>query len=581
MKRIPLTALNLLLMNSGFIMATSDRFATDVRPIAYQRRLACAYNENYNVPNYNINKENNGDETNVADYAAMFTKALAHDATTSVATTQGQQSYETLVKAVKDGKQATYDAIVRASAGARKFVNPQCSAAWALIGRDSSLVPFTLPPTLDSRWAACEMAEVYLKAICRDVHFADYGTGQGTDLDPSDGQSITNKAVAVLNAYGNDYKGPKNGGVVDASVLFRGTAAGCLVGPYVSQFMWLDLHRLNQALLTIKQYVPISDSREFGVPWDDFIDIQDGLVPQDYVPSDFSGQRYAIDGRDIGTWVHNDLPADSYDQAFNILLNNGFPMAPNLPYYDGSTPNEDAFATMGPPDVSHLIGAITVYALKHAWAHKWRADRRLRPEAMAGLAHRVELTMQNPYGLNSDLFATLGGVNVMDWILSKNEEQDPGNPAYQTYLLPLMYPEGSPTHPSYPAGHAVIAGAATTVMKALIDDQALFKAYATPMKPNPSDPTTLIALSGEGEDTMTVGGELDKLASNIALARDFAGVHYRSDGDYGITLGETIAIYYLQDWARTYAEELFAGFELTKRDGTRIRITANEVVVIS
>lgn len=569
----------------GLLMGTMtlygvERFAYDERPEAYQARQLCAYNQNYNVPNYDVSKENNGDQESVADFAAMFTKTFGHDATTSAPNAQGQLSYETLVKAVNNGKQATYDQIVRAYPNARLLVNPQSSAAWSLCGRDSSLVPFALPPTLDSRWAACEMAEVYLMAICRDVHFSDYGTGLNTDVDPVDGQSITNKAAAVLTAYGADYKGPTNGGVVDASVLFRGDAAGCLVGPYVSQFMWLDIYRLNQPLLTIQQYIPIAGTREFGVPWDDFIDIQDGLVPQPYVPSDFSGQRYSIDGRDIGTWVHNDLPIDSYAQAYNILLNNGFAMAPNLPYYNGSMPNEDAFCTMGPPDVSYLIGAICLHALKHAWAHKWRAGRRLRPEAMAGLAHRVVLTGTNPYGLQSDLFATLGGVNVMDWTLQQNSAQSPGDPAYQTYLLGLMYPEGSPTHPSYPAGHAVVAGAATTVIKALVDDTALFKDFATPMKPNPANPTTLLALSGEGEDVMTVGGELDKLASDSALARNFAGVHYRADGDYGIQLGETIALFFLQDWARTYAEQNFTGFELTKRDGTRVRITADEIVVI-
>jgi hypothetical protein len=35
---------------------------------------------------------------------------------------------------------------------------------------------------------------------------------------------------------------------------------------------------------------------------------------------------------------------------------------------------------------------------------------------------------------------------------------------------------------------------------------------------------------------LTVGNELNKLASNIALGRDAAGVHYRSDGVQGIRL---------------------------------------------
>jgi len=344
--------------------------------------------------------------------------------------------------------------------------------------------------------------------------------------------------------------------------------------------MWQTDYRLNQSLLKIKPYVPIASTREFGVTWDNFLAIQNGAVPVPYSPSDFSTLRYVITGRDAGTWVHTDLPVDSYNTALNVLINNGFPMASNLPYNTGAMPNEDAFVTMGFADVSALIGNISVAALKHAWAHKWRAARRLRPEAMAGLAHHAKVSGENPYGLNADLFATLGGINVMDWNNWRNQQQLPSDLKNDTYLLGLEYPEGSPTHPSYPAGHAVVAGACTAILKAFFDDQALFKDYLTPVKPNPADPTMLVNLSGEGENSMTVGGELDKLASNIALSRDFAGVHYRSDGDDGINLGEQVAIYYLQDWARTYMEQDFAGFELTKRDGTRIRINANDIFTI-
>ncbi|MEX0849571.1 MAG: vanadium-dependent haloperoxidase [Candidatus Dependentiae bacterium] len=576
-KKMPFQILSITLLCVYNIYGV-ERFSYDERPGAYETRMRCAYNENYNVPNYNIENENNGDQETVPDYAGNYTKAFPHDASTGIATDVGQQSYETLVKALKNGKQETYNTIVRTANDASKLVNPQCSAAWSLIGRDSSLVPLALPPKLDSRWAACEMAEVYLQAICRDVSFNDYGTGQGTDRD-TDGQSITQKAANLLNAYGNDYKGAKP---VTPANLFRGPDAGCLVGPYLSQFFWQDLHFLNQPLAIINPYIPTASKHEFGVTWDNFVSIQDGFVPVAYGPTDFDGQRYAINGRDAGTWVHNDLPVDSYNNALNVLINNGFPSAPNLPYFNGLMPNEDPFGTMGAPDTSQLIAAVSVQALKEAWAHKWRAARRLRPEAMAGLAHQAKVTGENPYGLNDALFATLGGVNVMDWTLARNITQNPLDPNNATYLLGLMYPEGSPTHPSYPAGHATVAGACTTVIKALVADQALFADYLTPVKPNPNDPTLLIALTNaEGANLITVGGELDKLASNIALARDFAGVHYRSDGDYGINLGELVAIYFLQDWAATYAEEKFDGFELTKRNGQRIRITANDIAVIS
>lgn len=82
--------------------------------------------------------------------------------------------------------------------------------------------------------------------------------------------------------------------------------------------------------------------------------------------------------------------------------------------------------------------------------------------------------------------------------------------------------------------------------------------------------------------TLTVGGELDKLASNIAFGRNFAGVHFRSDGEHGILIGEEVAIHYLQDHLREYREEFRHkcgrhNFTLTKRNGVRICITPHGI----
>jgi hypothetical protein len=53
---------------------------------------------------------------------------------------------------------------------------------------------------------------------------------------------------------------------------------------------------------------------------------------------------------------------------------------------------------------------------------------------------------------------------------------------------------------------------------------------------------------------LTLGKELDKMATNIAIGRDWAGVHYRSDAVQGILLGEKVAISFLQDWIERYPE---------------------------
>ncbi|MCA1613618.1 MAG: phosphoesterase, partial [Acidobacteria bacterium] len=72
--------------------------------------------------------------------------------------------------------------------------------------------------------------------------------------------------------------------------------------------------------------------------------------------------------------------------------------------------------------------------------------------------------------------------------------------------------------------------------------------------------------------TLTVGGELNKLAHNMSAGRDMSGVHWRvADNFTGLTQGEAVAIRLLQEAKATYPEPN-ASFTLTKFDGTTITI---------
>ena len=94
-----------------------------------------------------------------------------------------------------------------------------------------------------------------------------------------------------------------------------------------------------------------------------------------------------------------------------------------------------------------------------------------------------------------------------------------------------------------------------------------------------SDATGANLVPYMGYDTLTIGGEINKLANNIALGRDWAGVHYRSDGVDGLLVGEQQAIGMLADYTRTY-KELFDGYQLTKFDGSKISIANGEVTYL-
>ena len=122
----------------------------------------------------------------------------------------------------------------------------------------------------------------------------------------------------------------------------------------------------------------------------------------------------------------------------------------------------------------------------------------------------------------------------------------------------MAFPEGSPMHPSYGAGHATVAGACVTILKAFFDHgwQLPIQNRNGDLVAYESDPSnggrslSEIPLS----QPLTVEGELNKLASNISIGRNWAGVHYFSDYIESIRLGEEIAIGILEEQKLTYSE---------------------------
>jgi PAP2 superfamily len=138
---------------------------------------------------------------------------------------------------------------------------------------------------------------------------------------------------------------------------------------------------------------------------------------------------------------------------------------------------------------------------------------------------------------------------------------------HHTYLLPQAYPEGCPLHPSYPSGHATIAGACVTILKAFFNENFVIPQPVIPKRSLDDDEddsgTELERYNGPA---LKVGNELNKLASNIGIGRNMAGVHYRSDYADSLKLGEQIAINILEDQRLMYNENYT--FSFTMFDGT-------------
>ena len=142
-------------------------------------------------------------------------------------------------------------------------------------------------------------------------------------------------------------------------------------------------------------------------------------------------------------------------------------------------------------------------------------------------------------------------------------------------------------HPSYGAGHATVAGACVTILKAFFDHKhPLVVAPANGDKCAPAGRAYVATYDEKSKTsrlelvdvvdkhcrdaTLTVEGELNKLASNISIGRDWAGVHYFSDYIESLRMGEQIAIGILEEQKLTYGENFSMTVPLF--DGGAIRI---------
>ena len=227
----------------------------------------------------------------------------------------------------------------------------------------------------------------------------------------------------------------------------------------------------------------------------------------------------------------------------------GVPRNPGNPYV-GST-KQNGFGTFGGPDFAATVCAVARPSLNSVWYQKWLLHLRHRPESGGAIVRQI---------LTGNGHTLMGHVN--DNVLNSQAVQESFN-KFGDYFLAMAYPEGSPTHPAYPTGHGTVAGACITALKFFFDGNFVI--------PNPVVPTpgglSLVPYTGSDAGQITVNGELNKLAHNVSFGHGILdGVHWRSDTDSSIQLGEAVTISILQDRAQTYTEPFTVN--LTKIDGT-------------
>jgi hypothetical protein len=472
----------------------------------------------------------NGDERAYASRIGNYTKGLPHNALGEV----DPAAYQTYLNTLAHGRAADFEALPQGGLG--KFAGPQGAYAYMLQGPDSGGLSIPAAPAFGSAWEAAEMTELYWQALARDVPFASYGTS-----------AVVGKAVADL-ARLSGFQGPKT--ATTAATAFQMGLAGESTGPYLSQLLWLPI---AYGPMTVPQLYPVAPSTDFMTTFAAWLTVQNGqYAPPKPVPGTPppapAATRYMSSGRDLATFLHGDFNYQAYLNAALILAKLAAPPDDGNPYKHSKT--QAGVGTFGMHHLVDLVAKVANAAVRACWYQKWLVHRRVRAENFGGRVHLVKTNAAH-YPVHADLLSTSA---VLDAVFQ----------AYGSYLLPMAYPEGSPVHPSYPAAHTTVTGACVTVLKAWFDESYVLPSAVVAS----ADGSTLAPYTGA---SLTVSGELNKLAGNLATGRAFGGVHWRSDNLVGLQLGESVALGMLADEARTCTEPL-KGFSLTKFDGTTIII---------
>ncbi|EEF25326.1 conserved hypothetical protein [Ricinus communis] len=435
-------------------------------------------------------------------------------------------------------------------------------------------------------------------ALLRDVPFSNW-SGNGTVKDAIKEIGKTYQAaIDTKEPYGLKLKVdlPSASGSLDIRLetLFRCGLPDEDKGPVVSQFF---LHDIRYGAQIIRQQIRPYQEIDFLTDHATWLRAQSTGYDEDgkgYVDDNLkvvkpaSSLRRLSTMRDIARFVNKDALHQAYFNAALLCLSWKVPFQKRNPY--STYKRQAGFGTFGGPDVLTRVSEVACRALAIVWHQKWEVHRRLRPEAYGGLMQMQEIgfdakdglgVIKRAYGLPQMVFTTKASQQIM--------AKTPGS-----LLLPIAFSAGAPPHPSYGAGHATVAGACVTVLKAWFDGKQNLQPL---MNLNARDPESDAVVGISDTDSagnlrpymepdagsITIEGELNKIACNVAMGRSMGGVHWRSDNTRSLRLGEQIAAEIIRQESAHYRETLTDSsppvWSFTSFNGNSVEISGGIVML--
>jgi hypothetical protein len=492
----------------------------------------------------------NGDAAKFTDHSGSWSKVLPHDSLGIV----NQAAYASFTKALTSGKFVDFEDIIVGNPGGTngtaQFNGPQTALAFDLEGLDSHATNIPPAPSVTTAQTADEEVEHYWAALLRDVNFTDYAS------NPVVAQAVSelNKLSYISGSANTEYPFP-----VTPQNLFRGQIAkgdGSVQGPYISQFLVQPTFFGAQPIS--QMYRTFLPGQNFMTSVTEYLNVESGFPPSGSLLNDPTF-RFVRNGRDLAAYTHVDVLHEAYFIALLVLFGIGAPRNPGNPYIGSKT--EHGFGTLDGADAAGTLSEMATRALKAAWFHKWIVNLRQRPEEVGALLQARLANLSPQPQASGSLHADLLNSKAVAQVFSQ----------FGTYLLPQAFPEGAPPHPCYPTGHGTVAGACITALKFFFDGgqpiRPLLQAAGSDVMQPSEDGLSLVPYTGSDRDSLTINGEMSKLAFNISFGHGIhAGIHFRSSTQFSILLGEQVGINVLKDRALGYNEPF--NISLTKFDGT-------------
>lgn len=479
--------------------------------------------------------------------------------------------------AATEGDGNGFGEVDKGKGDAAPLTNPQAGLAHDQLTRHPAAYAMPPAPTVLSVTTAAEMTELYWMALLRDHSFhtaagdADFAAA-ANEIDACFKDAVADVGDAGHLGAGVDAPGALGHlAKITPQNVFRMGLPGEELGPLVSQFFVRPVAFGTQTI--DQRQRPYRRGKNFLTRFDDWLATQNNGRDDDEqwypMSNEHSGAnfddkpRYISTMRDLARFVNKDALHQAYFNAALLMLSGEAKWTPGNPYGTGGRleKREAGFGVLGGPHILALVSEVATRALKIVWSQKWQVHLRLRPEAYGGLVHVQTIGVdkrQRAYGLPA-------------WVSETDAAKRVRACDDKTLLLPMAFTAGSPTHPAYGAGHATVAGACVTILKAYFktfdcDDKGnvvplrfdTLRERAEPYGKKSQIRAWVTGVDADGEGLcielpeserqhLTIEGELNKLASNVAMGRTMGGVHWRTDNTRSLVLGEAMAAQILAD----------------------------------